>query len=137
MPHVLLIDDDDDVIQVNRLTLEARGWRVSAARSGKEGWDWLQRSPPPDAIVLDVMMESFNEGFTLAQDIRLKFPRVPMVMLTGVREHMSSAWSFTPEADGQWIPVQRFLDKPVPPERLVGALEEVMREASGASPAQV
>src|SRR6266545_4246315 len=109
MSHVLLIDDDYDVIQLNRMTLEAKGHQVSAAHSAQEGWELLG-SGSPDVVILDVM-EEFNAGFTLAQDISIKYPRVPMIMLTGVREHMSAAWKFIPEQDGEWIPVQRFMEK--------------------------
>jgi CheY-like chemotaxis protein len=124
MSHVLLIDDDDDVIQLNRMTLQAKGHEVSAAHSAQEGWDALAAARP-DVVVLDVMMEEFNAGFTLAQDIAIKYPRLPMIMLTGVREHMSSAWRFTPGEDSAWIPVQRFMEKPVEPNQLLRAVEEV------------
>ena len=129
MPHVLLIDDDDDIIQVNRLALERSGHAVSAARSAQEGWDFLMKTAP-DAIVLDVMMEEFNAGFTLAQDINVKFPRIPIVMMTSVREHMNRGWTFSKENDSKWIPVQRFHEKPVKPDQLVKAIDEVIEEAT-------
>lgn len=129
MAHVLLIDDDDDIIQANRIALEAKGHKVSAAHSAQEGWDFLQKTSP-DALVVDVMMEEFTAGFTLAQDLRIKHPRLPIIMLTGVTEHMSEAWKFNKEADGKWLPVQRFLEKPVQPTQLIKVLDEVIAEAA-------
>jgi CheY-like chemotaxis protein len=122
MAHVLLIDDDPDVIQAHR---------VSEARSGQEGWEALLRATP-DAIVLDVMMEEFTAGFTLAQDIRVKYPRLPIIMLTGVTAHMSQAWKFSQEGDGHWLPVHAFLEKPVNPDTLTSAVGDAIREAAQA-----
>jgi len=44
--HVLLVDDDADIIEIYRTVLEAKGHTVSAAFSGsKDGTPW--RSPGP------------------------------------------------------------------------------------------
>ena len=71
----------------------------------------------PDVLVLDCMMEQFSTGFSLAKDVAIKFPDLPMIMLTGVREHMASTWEFGPGEQG-WLPVHRFLEKPVDPAAL-------------------
>lgn len=125
MSHVLIIDDDDDVIQASRMTLEAAGHRVSAARSAQEGWAFLAGARP-DVVILDVMMEEFTSGFTLAQDIGIRYPGLPLVMLTSVRERMSQAWTFSREEDAGWIPVERFLEKPVKPAELIRAIDEAL-----------
>ena len=129
MASVLLIDDDDDIIQANRLAFEANGHQVTAAHSGQEAWDYLL-THTADVAVLDVMMEEFTAGFTLAQDLHIKFPRLPLVMLTGVTQHMNESWKFSQAKDANWIPVRRFLEKPVPPQRLMQQVEEVLAESS-------
>ena len=130
MIHVLLVDDDADFVAANRIFLEAYGYRVSTALCGQEAWDHLA-SVAPDVLILDCMMEEFTSGFELAQDIARVYPRLPIIMLTAVGEQMSKAWKWSPEADGHWLPVTRFLEKPVKPEDLDREIRDVLAHASG------
>jgi DNA-binding response OmpR family regulator len=130
MPHVLLIDDDEDLVASNKAFLEARGFKVSVAYSGNEGWSVLQ-AIHPDIVVLDCMMEDFTSGFELAQDISAKYPTLPTIMLTSVHAHLSSEWHFGPRDQG-WLPVNRFMEKPVPPARLVAEIEQLLAPKDGA-----
>lgn len=116
MAHILLVDDDTDLVTANRLYLESRGHRVRTAHSGDEGWKALGEELP-DLLVLDCMMEEFTTGFELAHDISIRYPSLPLIMLTSVHDYMSSAWNYGPE-DKRWLPLHKFLEKPVPPEKL-------------------
>lgn len=128
MAHVLLVDDDEDLVAGNKVALEARGFKVSRAYSGNEGWLAIEKSMP-DIVVLDCMMEEFTSGFELAHDIAIKYPNLPILMLTGVREHMSSDWKFGP-SDEHWLPIHRFMEKPLPPAKLIAALDELLAKKS-------
>ena len=129
MAHVLLIDDDIDLLETNRTVLEAHGHSVSSALSAEEGWTLLQTTPP-DVIVLDVMMEEFDSGFALANDISVKYPKLPILMLTAVHDFMSDTWKFSADQDREWLPVHRFLEKPVSPAQLLEAIKDVTQAAS-------
>jgi len=126
MPHILLIDDDQDLVAGNRVALEARGFKVSVAYSGDEGWKALAEATP-DLVVLDCMMEEFTSGFDLAHDMALKYPALPILMLTAVREHMNKAWSYGPD-DKSWLPIHKWMEKPVPPAKLVEAIDELLKK---------
>lgn len=128
MPHVLLIDDDQDLVAGNKVALEKRGFKVSAAYTGNEGWQVLEKARP-DLVVLDCMMEEFTSGFELAQDIAAKYPKLPVLMLTGVHDQMSSDWSFS-QADAKWLPIHKWLEKPVPPGRLIEEIEALLKTAT-------
>ena len=125
MAHVLLIDDDRDLVAVNRGALEAKGFRVSTASSGDDGWVKLQKDPP-DLVVLDGMMESFTAGFELAHDMNLKYPRLPILMLTSIHEHMRSDWNWGP-ADKGWLPITKWMEKPVSPSQLISAIDDLLK----------
>ena len=129
MAHVLLVDDDADINTANRIGLEALGYRVTTASSGQEAWDQLQVAVP-DVVVLDCMMEEFTSGFDLAHDIAVVHPRLPMIMLTAVGEQMSSDWKFSPDQDGDWLPVARFLSKPVTGQDLDREIRAVLAQAA-------
>jgi len=122
--HVLLVDDDADIIEIYRTVLETKGHTVSAAFSAQQGWDALGTSVP-DVLVLDVMMEEFDSGFRLAHDVAIKYPKLPIVLLTAVHDYMSEKWSFSDDRDQEWLPVLKFLEKPVTPDQMLAAIEEV------------
>lgn len=124
MAHVLLVDDDADIIEIYRTVLESSGHTIAAAYSAQQGWEEIGRNTP-DVVVLDVMMEEFDAGFRLAHDLAIKYPKVPILLLTAVHDYMSDKWNFTPEADKSWLPVHQFLEKPVSPEKLLQAIAEV------------
>jgi CheY-like chemotaxis protein len=133
LTHVLMIDDDADFIEANRTVLEAHGFTVTAAYSAQEGWDILQNLTP-DVIILDVMMEEFDSGFRLANDLNIRFPKVPVLLLTAVHDFMSDKWHFTREKDADWLPVIKFLEKPLAPNQLVATIKDALVEVPPAKP---
>ena len=81
---VLIIDDEEDIRELARISLErVGGLEVLAAASGPEGLE-LAASEQPDAIVLDAMMPGMDGPETLTQ---LKAgdatEQIPVVFLTG------------------------------------------------------
>jgi len=84
MSHqVLIIDDDPDIREIARMSLEAvGGWRVLVAPDGDAGNE-LARAERPDAVLLDVMMPGLDGPATLAR-IREHSPaeRLPALFLT-------------------------------------------------------
>src|SRR5512143_3534470 len=96
MAHILLVDDDEDLIEMNKTVLEQRGHEVTVAYSAAEARKAVQ-SRQPEAAVLDVMMEDMTVGFDLARHLHAQMPRLPMIMLTGIRREMGLAFSFEPD----------------------------------------
>ncbi len=131
MAHVLLVDDDADIIEIYRTVLEAKGHSVSAAFSAQQGWDALGAAMP-DVLVLDVMMEEFDSGFRLAHDVAIKYPKLPILLLTAVHDYMADGWKFSSEDDKEWLPVVRFLEKPVTPDQMLAAIDEVVPQPTKA-----
>lgn len=81
--HILLVDDDDDIREVVRISLEAvGGWQVSSASSGIEGIA-KAIAERPDAILLDVMMPGIDGPATfkrLQHDPATR--NIPVILLT-------------------------------------------------------
>jgi len=121
---VLLVDDDVDLLDINRITLEAEGFEVLTAENGDEAMR-LATTTHVDVAVLDVMMTTPTEGFHLARAMREdeRTKRIPLLMLTSVNaenEAQGTTLRFTDrDRDARWLPVDRFVDKPVKPEELV------------------
>lgn len=80
---VLMIDDDDDIRKVGRLSLQAVGkFEAQFAASGQEGIE-LARQERPDVILMDVMMPGMDGPTTLGTMRTLPELRtIPVVFLT-------------------------------------------------------
>ena len=66
---VLIIDDDSDYLASTRALLESEGYTVVEASGGQDGLA-AARKHHPDLIVLDLMMESLQEGYSVNQAIK-------------------------------------------------------------------
>ena len=121
--HVLVIDDDAELVESVINLLEAKGYQTSSASNGQEGVE-KAKAQKPDLILLDVMMTTKDEGFNVARELKQidSLKETPVVMVTGVRKAMNLPFSF--ETDETWLPVKAFLEKPVKPEALLKAIEE-------------
>ena len=81
--RVLVIDDEDDIREVAKVSLEmVGGWEALTASSGSEGLE-KARAERPDAILLDVMMPDMDGPATfhrLQADAALR--HIPVILLT-------------------------------------------------------
>ncbi|MCP4571427.1 MAG: response regulator [bacterium] len=115
---ILVIDDDIDLVEIIRLTLENVGYAVIDAQSGERGLE-KARGEGPDLILLDVMMGSVDEGFQVAYQLRgdAATKEIPILMLTAVGDQ--TGFDFDPAKDQEFLPVDEFLEKPISPRKLV------------------
>jgi CheY-like chemotaxis protein len=128
---ILVIDDDPDLVEVIRLTLEASGFQVFSAASGAEGLQ-LVKEINPDLIILDVMMDYTTEGFQVSLALRspeaeseyAPYRHIPILMLSAI--HSTTPLRFTPEED--YLPVDDFVEKPLEPGDLVKKVKALLGE---------
>lgn len=103
--HVLVIDDDTDIVGMIRMGLEADGMRVFSAGDGAEGIDVLGRERI-DVVVLDIMMPRVD-GWMALMEIR-NTPAtedVPVIMLTAKNQDLAKILAFKQG-------VQQYVTKP-------------------------
>jgi CheY-like chemotaxis protein len=115
---ILIIDDDIDLVEAMRLTLESAGFEVIDAQDGKKGIEKIS-SGSPDLIILDVMMGTQDEGFHVAYQIKSnpETSDIPLIMLTAVGQE--TGFSFDKDKDEDFLPVNEFLEKPIDPDTLI------------------
>ena len=127
MAKIAIIDDDPDIVEANTLLLESNGFTVCSAATVDEAIV-LVNTEQPDLIILDVMMQEPDDGFYLANRFRRNGVQTPIIMLTSV----SKAIGFHFGAS-EMVPIQEFLEKPVPPtvllEKVNYHLAQVKRSA--------
>ena len=115
---ILIIDDDIDLVEAMRLTLESEGFLVIDAQDGQKGLEKIEQESP-DLVLLDVMMKTQDEGFHIAYQIRnnAKTADLPIIMLTAVGQE--TGFSFDKDKDEDFLPVNEFMEKPVNPDTLI------------------
>ena len=127
---ILIVDDDPDLVEVIKLTLEAAGYQVFDAASGAEGLQKVKEIGP-DLIILDVMMDYTTEGFQVSLALRNPDPGseyaayrdVPIMMLTAI--HSTTPLRFGPDED--YLPVDAFVEKPLEPSVLVEKVAAMLK----------
>ena len=120
MNRVLVIDDDDDVRMLVRMSLERVGGKtVIEAADGREGVE-RAAADAPDAILLDVMMPGMDGPATLRElRARPETAAIPVVLLTA-KAHPSDHDRFSD------LPVQGTIAKPFDPLELAGRLDDLV-----------
>jgi len=115
---VLIIDDDIDLVEAMRITLEGAGFAVIDAQDGQKGLDKVKKERP-DLVILDVMMGTQDEGFHIAYTLRQNpdTADLPIIMLTAIGQE--TGFSFNKEKDGDFLPVDEFIEKPINPDKLI------------------
>ena len=128
--RILLVDDDVDFIDLNRAVLENHGFEVVVAFSGREGLDKV-KFEKPDLIVVDLMMEKHDTGFTLAKTVKADplYREIPILMLTAVAE--STGYDFSQDLDGYWMKTDDYASKPLLPEELLKRVEDLLKRREG------
>ncbi|MFC1572272.1 two-component system response regulator [Candidatus Eisenbacteria bacterium] len=118
---VLLVDDDEVFVEATTAILESV-YEVRTASNGQEAHEAIARERP-DVVVLDVMMDHLSEGFDVARKLKgdVATRHIPVVMLTGVDQ----VYDYRMEMDESFFPHDRFLEKPVTPEKLLQVLKEI------------
>lgn len=128
--RILIIDDDPDFVEVTKTVLVSDGYKVSHCSDAKSALDRIHQFRP-DLIILDVMMHIDSAGFYVAYEIRKDphYSKTPILMITAI--HQTTPFHFSPETDGEYLPVQKLLDKPVPPETLLKEVATLLHNGEG------
>lgn len=111
---ILLVDDDLDLLDQNRIILEARGFEVVTAESAKEGWE-VFKSEKPDIAVLDLIMEEHDSGFILSYKIKKDEygKNIPVFVLTSATYVTGFKFGASTEEEREWIKCDAVLNKPI------------------------
>lgn len=119
---ILLIDDDKDFLFATKLILEKAGYEVFIAEDGKKGVEMWQ-SITPDLAIIDMMMETWGEGFSVLTKIRTTDAgkNTPLFMLSAVDlQGPYSAYEPPPE----FPKLNRVLQKPIKADVLLGYIAQ-------------
>lgn len=125
--RILIVDDDVDLSSSLRVILERAGYDALTASSRSEGMRKI-RYEQPNLIILDVMMETWQDGFEMSRDLKgdPQLRDMPILMLTSIEEW--TGIEVKPSAgDPVWLPVDAFLSKPISPDTLLTTVRNLLQ----------
>ncbi len=120
---ILLIDDDSDFRSSTRKILESGGYEVVEAATGKEGFE-KAKSESPDLAIIDIIMESFSEGFNLIKRLNEDewtrgMPRIVLTSL-GLQQEMDMV-------SAEELGTKYIVQKPVKKDDFLKVVQAAMR----------
>ena len=90
---LLCIDDNQDVLECEKASLESFGYTVLTALSGGRGLE-LASLHPVDVVIVDYFMPDMN-GQDVAMEMKRLQPQAPIIMLSGTAD--------LPEQALEWV----------------------------------
>ena len=127
-PKILVVDDDNDYLESTAAILKAEGYEVIAADNSKGGLE-KAISELPQLIIIDLLMNTVNEGYDFCLAIRSdrRFEGVPLLMISSIHQHEKfKDANFVP--DEFWFPIDTFLDKPIDKGTLLECVIKLLRK---------
>lgn len=117
MRHVLVCDDEKDILAALKIYLEAEGYHVLTAFNGREALDVFAREPV-DLILLDIMMPGMD-GITTMSRLREQ-SNVPVIFLTAKSEDTDKVLGLNVGADD-------YITKPFNPVEMLARVRSQLR----------
>ncbi len=115
--HVLIVDDDVNICELQRLYLEKENFQVSVCHDGKRAVE-LFKERAPDIVILDIMLPGMD-GWEVCREIR-KFSSIPIIMLSAKDETFNKVLGLELGADDYMV-------KPFEPKELIARIRAVLR----------
>jgi two-component system phosphate regulon response regulator PhoB len=120
--RILVVDDEKDILELVRYSLDRNGYQIETATSGEEALAKTRRRIP-DLIILDLMLPGID-GLEVCRRLKSdgKTERVPIIMLTAKSE----------EADvvtGLELGAEDYVTKPFSPRVLTARVRRILHRA--------
>lgn len=118
---VLIVDDDESVRELLEFVVRKEGFKVEKAVDGEEALK-KARQCSPDLILLDLMLPKFG-GFEILRELQNdETGGIPIIIITGRYTERSTSEMIKQEPN-----VRDFIEKPVKPQVLAGAIHKILK----------
>ncbi|MDO8301923.1 MAG: response regulator [Sedimentisphaerales bacterium] len=123
---ILVVDDDFDFVQQQKIQLERAGFNVITADS-QRGAEELLSQTRPDLAVVDLMMEYKDSGFALCYHIKKKDASIPVILVTAVTSETGLEFDAATEEERSWVKADAMLAKPLRFEQLLWEIQQLLK----------
>lgn len=117
--HILVVDDEQQILEIVKAYLERNGFTVMTTENGKDALFGFEHFPP-DVVLLDLMLPDIS-GEQVCRKIRSK-SKVPIIMLTAKVDEESIIAGLNMGADD-------YITKPFSPKELVARVKAALRRS--------
>jgi DNA-binding response OmpR family regulator len=117
-PRILVVDDDPKTVASVRLYLNHAGLDMISAGDGQEALRLARSSPPPDLVVLDLMLPGVD-GLEVCRRLRAE-SSIPIIMLTARSTEED-------RLEGLDVGADDYVVKPFSPRELAARVRAVLR----------
>ena len=123
--RILIVDDDPDFATAIGKILTSAHYEVEKAGSLQAGMKAIE-ARTPDLILLDVMMEKYDDGFNMCYDLKhdARYKHIPVIIITAVTE--VTGLKFSPETNGEYLQAEGYLRKPIHAEVLLKKISSLI-----------
>jgi len=116
--HILIVDDDPEIVESIATTLKSRGFEVSTAHDGNQGVAYAE-TKNPDLVILDLMMPR-RSGFLVLERLRQNAEtQMPVIMITGNEGMRHKKYA-------ELLGINDYIQKPFTMDRLLKSLSEIL-----------
>ncbi|MGE5123091.1 MAG: response regulator [Acidobacteriaceae bacterium] len=119
-PHILVIDDEAQILRALRTILTAKGFRVSVASRGEEGLT-MAASQSPDLVILDLSLPDMD-GVEVCARLR-EWTQIPIIILSVRESERDKVIALDKGADD-------YLTKPFGIEELLARIRVALRHSA-------
>ena len=119
---VLLVEDDDAARRISQRALQTKGYQVLAAADGEQALAVCDREGDRVNLLLTDLVMPKMGGLALAREFRARFPRVPIIYMSGYTENAIGH-------QGELDPGAAFLEKPFVPSQLLTSVRVALNGA--------
>ncbi len=122
MKHILVVDDEPDIVSLVSYNLKKEGFSVTAVHEGGDALD-LVKKKEFDLILLDLMLPGIH-GMEICRILRAgpKTKHIPIIMLTAKGEEADRVKGLETGADD-------YMSKPFSPRELIARVKAVLRRS--------
>ena len=120
--HILCIEDEADMVELMRLILTQRGYKVTGTTDGYHGLEIIKKEKP-DLVLLDLMMPNID-GWEVYQQMKAdeSTKHIPVIVVTAKTQNIDKVLGL------HVAKVEDYISKPFSPEDLVKSVEKVLNK---------
>lgn len=119
MKRILVVEDEASIRELVALNLKMTGWEVLEAPSAERALELIQKNPPCDVALLDIMLPGMD-GFSLCETIRHGDPYIGIIMASAKGQESDKIRGLSIGADD-------YITKPFNPLELLARVKTQFR----------
>jgi len=121
--HIIVIEDEKDILDVLEYNLKREGFRVSTSSDGKVGLKMV-RQDKPDLVLLDIMLPEID-GLEICRILKSEpsTSAIPVIMVTAKEEESDVVLGLGLGADD-------YVTKPFSPKELIARIKALLRRSN-------